>query len=91
MNLEDLEQLAEHLDELDNQLESLCAQGQYLWFRRSDNTFHSTTVRLPPYEGCMYLLNASPEWRAQWDDWAAAGDDLMDSLIESIDQVRAAS
>jgi hypothetical protein len=44
------------------------AQGQF-WFMRPDGTFYGSDVREQPD---VYLLNASPEWVAQWDDWADA-------------------
>ncbi|MGE2733859.1 hypothetical protein [Mycolicibacterium vaccae] len=81
MDREVLELLAEHLDELVDQLDQLVAQGQYLWFRPSDSTFQVTSTRNGG-DGWYYLLDASPAWVAQWNgDLAVAADSLVDALI----------
>lgn len=54
------------------QMETLAAQGRY-WFMRADGSFYATTDYTEPDSGVVYLLDASPDWVAQWDgDWSAA-------------------
>ena len=54
------------------QMADLAEQGRY-WWMRPDGTFYATAGRNDGAEGHLYLLDASPEWVAQWaGDWAHA-------------------
>jgi len=53
-------------------LPSLVTQGRF-WWARGDGTCYGTTEKTPADEADIYLLDASPNWIAQWgDDWSAA-------------------
>lgn len=53
-------------------LPSLVEQGRF-WWARVDGTCYGTAEKAPADEADAYLLDASPNWIAQWgDDWPAA-------------------
>ncbi len=53
------------------EMSSLAEQGRF-WWARGDGTCYATTEKAPATEGDTYLLDASPNWIAQWSDWEAA-------------------
>ena len=62
------------------ELSSLAEQGRY-WWARGSGTCYGTTEKIPADETDTYLLDASPNWIAQWgDDWAAAFNALKPAL-----------
>jgi hypothetical protein len=61
------------------QIAALVAQGRYWWMR--DDQFLATDTRTPQADGDIYLLDASPQWLAQWNgDWQAVADVLTPML-----------
>ena len=62
----------------------LCSEGGRFWWMRPDGTFYGSDNR---DETDIYLLDASPEWVAQWPDWATAAA-AMTSEFERLDELR---
>lgn len=61
-----------------------CAAGGRFWFMRGDGSFYGSDDRDQPD---VYLLDASPEWVAQWPDWDAAVAEMA-PLFERLDEYR---
>lgn len=62
-------------------LGALAAAGRFWWMRGEE--FIATDERTPPQDGDVYLLDASPDWQAQWGgDWTAAADQINALLTE---------
>lgn len=61
-----------------------CAAGGRLWFRRGDGSFYGTDGEQED-PGDLYLLDASPEWVAQWGDWEHAVE-MMAPLFASLEE-----
>ncbi|HNI35432.1 MAG TPA: hypothetical protein PLV93_08525 [Microthrixaceae bacterium] len=69
------------------EMSTLAAQGRYWWMRR-DGTFYGTTEYQPTNPADFYLLDASPEWIAQWEgDWPKAVE-VMTPLFPRLDPYR---
>lgn len=84
-----LEQLAEHLTTLAEQLPTLLTEGDYLWFRPVDNTFHATAETTAPQPADVYLFDAFGPWKQQWNgDWDAAAEALVDALAVTLSELQ---
>ena len=66
-----------------------CHAGGRFWWMRPDGTFYGLPgpERVPETLGDFYLLDASPEWVAQWPDWDAAAAEMA-PLFERLDEYR---
>jgi hypothetical protein len=61
------------------QVGELVAAGRYWWYRPPCLFLANNINAYPdaPQPGDLYLLDASPDWVAQWDgDWQAAADQI---------------
>ena len=72
-------------------LANCAASGRY-WYMRPDGTFYGVGAQDDQNPGPLspddiYLLDASDEWRAQWESWDAAVEALS-PLFEDLDQYR---
>ena len=67
------------------QMADLAASGRY-WWMRPDGSFYATAERDAGTD--FYLLDASPEWVAQWaGDWSHAVE-LLAPLFPKLDEHR---
>lgn len=64
------------------EMAACAAQGRY-WWMRPDKSFYGTPSR-DGGGGDVYLLDASPDWVAQWDDWESAAA-AMAPLFQRLD------
>jgi hypothetical protein len=61
------------------QIAELVAAGRFWWLR--DGQFIATDSHTPQTGSDVYLLDASPQWVAQWGrDWQALADYLTPML-----------
>jgi hypothetical protein len=60
-----------------------CAAGGRFWYMRVDGSFYGTD-EAPENPGDVYLLDASPGWVAQWNDWEHAVE-VMAPLFAQLD------
>ena len=58
------------------EMASCASQGRH-WWMRPDGTFYGTAEHSAAAPGDAYLLDASPAWVAQWDDWQQAVETLF--------------
>ncbi|MGU3650698.1 hypothetical protein [Mycolicibacterium sp. A43C] len=56
--------------------ERLAGEGQYWWLRNGAYVGNSRPIEDPELMGDAYVLDASPAWLAQFDDWQACADQL---------------
>jgi len=72
------------------QMAELAAAGRFWWMRR-DGAVYATADRAGGSDGDLYLLDASPEWVAQWGgDWTRAVEE-MTPLFSRLDEYREGS
>lgn len=58
------------------QLEQLAAQGRY-WWQTAAGDYYATAEKAPADPADVYLLDASPQWVAQWNgNWQHAADQI---------------
>lgn len=69
-----------------NQMAECAAAGQF-WWMRPDGTFYATAEQEPASPDDTYLLNATPEWAAQWGSWKHATQ-VMAPLFERLNEFR---
>lgn len=69
-----------------DQMAACAAQGQF-WWMRPDGSFYGTKVQEPGTEGDHYLLNATPEWCAQWESWEQAAE-VMAPLFARLEDLQ---
>lgn len=70
-----------------DQMAELAASGRYWWMRRNGDVY-ATAERSGGAEGDLYLLDASPEWVAQWGgDWNHAVE-VLTPLFPTLDNYR---
>jgi hypothetical protein len=73
-----------------DEMGALVAQGRY-WWMRPNGTSYGTTEYQPMDPADLYLLDASPEWIAQWEgDWMKAVE-VMTPLFPRLDEYREGS
>ena len=68
------------------QMAECATQGRY-WWMRADGTFYGTADRASADPGDIYLLDASPQWVAQWPDWESAAAEMA-PLFERLNEFR---
>jgi len=59
----------------------LAGQGRF-WWAQPDGTCYATTEKTPDNMADSYLLDASPNWVAQWPDWDAAATALAPVIAQ---------
>lgn len=60
-------------------MEHLASVGRF-WWMRADKTYYATTIQNPESAEDTYLLDASPNWVAQWESWEQAHEELTPVL-----------
>lgn len=68
-------------------MDACATSGRYWYMRPADGTFYGAAEQVPESPGDVYLLDASPEWAAQWPDWTAAAA-VMAQLFDRLDEYR---
>lgn len=62
-----------------------CAEGGRFWYMRPDGSFYGIPERVESED--TYLLDASPEWVAQWSNWDEAAE-VMTPLFDRLNEIQ---
>lgn len=68
------------------QMADCAAQGRF-WFMRPDGNTYGSDTETPVDHHDIYLLDASPEWVAQWESWEQAVE-VMAPLFDRLAAIR---
>lgn len=69
------------------QMQALAEAGQFWWMRPGDGSFYATDEQTPLAPEDVYLLNATPEWCAQWSSWDEAAE-VMTPMFARLNDFR---